>query len=212
MCLMKRYLWILLLVAVGPVLVEAGAEHYGASWRLSPWLTYWSTLGLLYATLRYVQVTQGLLNQSAAQTASTEAMTRLTSRDLVERYRPLVVTLTNLDQIPRSPVDMLNAIPVFVRNVGVGTALNVTAWASFSGSYASEPPQPFKIPSLAPGENALLGEMHGTGNNPARVVLRQMEAKIECEDVFGNRYRTVVQQGTVKLEPVDRGAAPSVGS
>jgi len=171
---------------------------------------YWATLVLVYITWLYVDATHSILEQAQIQAMATKEQAALAreqinamqqtlrsaERDREERFKPVVVPITDFTTLARKvEQSSFSGAPIAIENIGSAAALNITVAVEYLGGVASEPTQPFKIPSLAAGDSMLLGRLTSIGNNPVALVLRTSNWKINCTDILGMAYQFECKDG-----------------
>lgn len=173
---------------------------------------YYSSLVLVYITLLYVDATQSMLYQAEtqaeatqeqaaiarAQIEATQVTLQAAERDREERFKPVLVPITDLLSC-RKKLDLpsFSGSPIAIENIGSVAALNISVTAEFLGAYASQPSQPFKVPSLAAGDSILLGSFTSTGHNPVVLILKETKYKIQCTDILGTAYEYECENGVI---------------
>ena len=198
----QRLKWTLLgLLAIAPI-----AFHYlfdKPLIEMAQLAGYWSSLILLYVTWSYVDATNTMLDHaetqadaaqeqaaiSRAQIEAAQAGLQAAERDREERFKPVVVPITDFRTLGiKVGQNTFSGAPIAIQNIGNAAAVNISVTAEFLGNCATQPEQPFKLPSLAVGDAALLGNFTSIGNNTVPVVLASAIYRIQCSDIIGTKY------------------------
>lgn len=207
---LKNRIYVLGFLALLPV---ALSYTLGKPWEsMAQVAGYYSSLLLVYITLLYVDATQSMLSHAEtqadatqeqaaiarAQIEATQAALLAAERDREERFKPVLVPITDLTNC-RKKLDQPSfaGAPIAIENIGNAAALNISVTAGFLGGYASNPAQPFKVPSLAAGDATLLGSFTSTGMNPVGLILKETNYKIQCTDILGTAYEFECENGVI---------------